>query len=328
VRAIAIAVAAVAALAAAQPALAAYRPQLAASGSQLTFSQGERDDATARVAIVVPPEYRVTLGQPPGAVLGNAAALVTIRGFDVGAISVSGRVVAGSAAQSGAAAAACGAGTLEAVWSIELSAQGRAFSFPAFVERIGAAVRLLVCLPSPDVPEAQGGAPFGVKLVAAVLSVPGVLAAPARTGRFVWSGLFTPYVPGTATPGTTVEARAVVPVPGRLTLRVKLVGRERKTALLTGQLTEAGAHPSRVRVRLYTVSGTTGGVRISPVATARTGKGGRFSFRRPVKRTLRYFALVEARQTACTGSAAPGGCVSATVASETSRLVKVAARRR
>jgi hypothetical protein len=328
VRAFAAGAALLGALAISPPALAAYRPQLLVSGSQLEFSQGEDDDATARVAVVVPRDYRVAAGQPSGAVLGNAAARVTVRGFDVGAISVTGRVVAGSTGPYAGAAAACGATSLEGVWLIELSAQGQALTFPLFVERVGTAVRLLVCFPSPAVPEAQGGAPFGVKLVSAVLSLPGVVAAPQRKGLFTWSGLFTPYLPGSATLGTTVEARAIVPVPGRLTLRAKLVGRKRTAALLAGQLTEAAAHPNGVRVRLYSVTRGGSSLKIAPVATARTRNGGRFVFRRRITRTLSYFATVPARRTSCVGSAAPGGCVSSLVASQTSKLAKVSARRR
>ena len=326
-KAVAAGIAVCAALVLSPPALGAYRPQLVKTLEGLAFSQGEQDDATARVAIVVPPDYRVSVGQSPGTLVGNAAARVTLRGFDVGAFAVSGRVVAGSAAQYGAAAAACGAASLDAGWVIELSAQGQTFRIPIFVERIGAAVRLLVCFPSPDVPEAQGGAPFGVKLVGAVLSfVPGVLADPQRSGRFVWSGLFTPYVRGSATPGTTVEARAIIPVPGRLTLRAKLVGRRRATAQLSGQLTEAGAHPSGVRVQLYALRSVGSTVTVKPVAAARTRRGGRFAFRRRATRPLWYVAIVQPRPTSCGGSTAPGGCAGAFLAAQTSKVVKVSAR--
>ncbi len=329
-RVVAAGVAALAAFASAAPAYAAYRPQLLVTGSQLAFSQAVDDDATAKVAITVPSDYRISTGQPPGTVLGAADAHVTVRGFDVGAIAVSGRIVAGNPAQYAAAQVACGAGSLEAVWLMELSAQGQSFAFPVFVERTGGVVRLLVCFPSPDVPEAQGGAPFGVKLVSAVLTLPGLFGAPQRSGRFAWSGLFTPYVRGTATAGTTVEARAIVPVPYRLTLRFRLVGPRRNAALLNGQLTEAGAHPSGVRLELYAATSTKANAKVTRVATARTRKGGRFSFRRGRTRTLWYAVLVQPRDTTardCGGSSAPGGCLSALVAPASSRFVKVARRR-
>src|SRR5215211_361775 len=323
VRAAVLATAALVAAATAPAALAAYRPVLAVSGSQLTFTQPAGDEATARIAVAMPPASRLTTGQAPGTVLGTARAQVTISGFDVGAFAVDGRVVTGDASRYAAAAAACGVTALDAVWVVELAAQGRSFSFPAFVERAGGAPRLLVCFPSPYIPEAQGGAPFGVKLVEAVLTLPGVLGAPTTSGRHVWSGMFTPYVAGSATPGPTVEARAIVPVPNRLTLRA----RGGRRALLSGRLTEAGAHPAGVRVELYAVTPSRPRVKLTRLARARTGRGGRFVFRRPAARALRYTVLTEPRRVACPGSTAPGGCVGALVAPAGSRVVRVRAAR-
>ena len=322
-RAAVLATAVVVAAAAAPAAVAAYRPQLAVSGSQLTFTQPAGDDATARIAVAMPPASRLTTGQAPGTVLGTARAQVMISGFDVGAFAVDGRVVTGDATRYAAAAAGCGVTALDAVWVVELVAQGRSFSFPAFVERAGGEPRLLVCFPSPYIPEAQGGAPFGVKLVAAVLTLPGVLGAPTTSGRHVWSGMFTPYVAGGATPGSTVEARAIVPVPNRLTLRAR-VGRR---ALLSGRLTEAGAHPAGVRVELYAVTPSRPRVKLTRLARARTGRGGRFVFRRPAARALRYTVSTEPRRVACRGSTAPGGCVGALVAPAGSRVLRVRAAR-
>jgi hypothetical protein len=189
-------------------------------------------------------------------------------------------------------------------------------------------VRLLVCFPPPDVPEAQVGAPFGVKLVAAVLTLRGTLAPPTAVGRYIWSGLFTPYVRGTGTLGPAVEARAIVPVPNRLTLRARLVGPRRNVAVISGQLTQARAHPARVRVELHSVSTANLGVKLARVATVRTRRGGRFTFRRRVVGRVSYFAFLPARAAACSGSTAPGGCVGALIASAQSRVIRVGPRRR
>jgi hypothetical protein len=332
--------AALATLALAAPALGAYRPQLVVSPARaglgqaspvvLAFSQPSDDDATAKVAITVPADYGVTLGHAPGTALGTARAQVTVRGFDVGPITVQGRIGVAEPARHGAAALACGVAAVTAVWSIELHAPtGQSFTFPIFVERPGAGAALRVCFPSPDVPEAQGGAPFGVKLVSAELTLPRVFTNPSARSRSLWSGLFTPYVRGTAVPGATVEARAVVPVPASLTLARRFVGRGRRTVVLSGRLTEAGERPAGVAVELYAARAS-GGQAPRRVARTRTLRGGRFSFRRPTTRTQVYAAVVQPRDSTprdCAGPTAPGGC-SALVAPRASRRLTVAAPRR
>ncbi|MBD0329626.1 MAG: hypothetical protein ICV64_05935 [Thermoleophilia bacterium] len=318
------------------PALAAYRPQLlvvpqgrgSAEGTRLVFTQPAAHDATARVVIAVPAAYTVTLGQPPGTVLGDVQAEVTVQGFDAGAIPVAGRAVVADPTAHAISASACGVTGPPAVWRLELAAQtGQALAVTLFVERVGSFVALVGCLPPPDVPPELGGAPFGVKLVSASVTVGGVFAAPRRRGRHVWRGLFTPYRSGTAVPEAQVEARAVVPVPASLVLAARVERRPSPRAALSGRLREAGAGVAGVRVELWEALGPQG-QRARRVAHAATRRGGRFSFRRPASRTRWYSVRALARDATareCRGPTAPGGCVSATVAPAASGWVCVRA---
>ena len=53
-----------------------------------------------------------------------------------------------------------------------------------------------VCLPSPDVPEAMGGAKFGAQLFAADFTIKNVFTNAGTNGDYEWAGIFTPYTPG------------------------------------------------------------------------------------------------------------------------------------
>jgi hypothetical protein len=338
----AVVVAAVAgAFALAAPALAAYRPTLLVTPTRaglgqagpvaISFAQRLQDDATASLTVLAPADYVANVAQPPGAPVGSATARITTQFLGGTPIPVSGRIVVGDAIEAAAAAAACGAPAPLAVWLVRLATEtGQSVVVRILVDRVPSGLRLQVCLPSPDVPEAQGGAPFGVKLVSAELTIDAVFTNPRSRGLYGWRGLFTPYVPGTATRGTTVEARAIVPVPARVTLVRTLVGRGRaRRAVLRGVVTEAGVGVRGVRVELHAAANPRASAR--RVAVARTRAHGRFVFTRPLAGARSYRVVVPSRAapaSACSVPLGPGRCVSALVAPQRSRLVQVPGRRR
>jgi hypothetical protein len=343
----AVVVAAVAgAFALAAPAFAAYRPTLLVTPARaglgqagavvISFAQRADDDATAALTVLVPGEYGTNVAQAPGTRVGSATARIATQFLGGTPIPVSGRIVAGDPLEAAVAAAACGVAPGTAplaltVWLVQLATQtGQSVVVRVLVYRSTSGLRLQVCLPSPYVPEAQGGAPFGVKLLSAELTVDGIFGNPQSRGRYAWQGLFTPYVPGTATHGTTVEARAIVPVPARVTLVRRLVGRRRaRRVVLRGAVTEAGAGVRAVRVELHAAANPRASAR--RVAVARTRARGRFTFTRPLAGARWYRVVVPARDatsSGCGAPVAPGGCVSAVVPALESPLVQAPARQR
>ena len=82
------------------------------------------------------------------------------------------------------------------------------------------AYKLTVCLPSPNIPVAQGGATFGAKLILAQLNLQsGVFTTPANRGTFRWHVLATPWPATAAGPPNvagTVEAQGRVQLPARI----------------------------------------------------------------------------------------------------------------
>lgn len=123
----------------------------------------------------------------------------------------------------------CLPGLHQAVWIATLSVpnQPQPIRISVYVDSTAGApdtalgaVRLQACLPSPDVPEPQGGAPLGMKPLEATFTLERVFI-PQGTSVFQWLGRFVPYVAGTTAPNVagTVESRALVRTPGRISLR-------------------------------------------------------------------------------------------------------------
>jgi hypothetical protein len=326
------------ALAGPASALAAYVPRLsvghAAGASTITIQVPRDDDATARVQFYAPLPYQATLGQAAGTQLGTVAATVQAKAISPDAIlPLTGAVRADDPTRH--VANPCSPGAHAAVWVMALEAAGRTLMVPIYVDPVTAGpeaafarLRMIVCLPPPDVPESQGGAAFGAKLLTAALTLRGVFTAPT-SGQHVWPGIFTPYVAGGGqvnAPGT-VEARAVVRVPSVLTLNGRITNRRRRILLLSGALTEGGTGIPGATV---TISAGRQSFR------TRTGANGRYSTslvrrgpRRAVTTTFRARSVVPARDATSIGcggqSLAPRGCVSATIAGFTavSRAIRI-----
>jgi hypothetical protein len=276
--------AAVAALVAVPSALAAYtstKLEIQQSGSTLVakITADPGDDPTASTRVFAPPGTQVTSTQAPGTVLGNvkvSAKALALGGAD---LPLAGQlVVAPPGAVTPATQAACTQGaTPLATWLMVLQAAGQTVRIPLFlVATSGAATALgpayvQVCLPPPDIPESQGGAPFGVKLYSATLTIKGVFG-PVRAGA--WISFWTPYAPGTGQPnptGTIVAPAAVAP--GAVSASAK---KNRLGAIVSGKVTQAGIGRGSATVSIF------GGVRSSvlrKLGAVTVRANGSFSFR-------------------------------------------------
>src|SRR5262245_32575641 len=181
------------------------------------------DDATARAAIVVPGGTSLTATAAPGSKVGTAKADVTAVALGGARLSLAGDIVVAPAGTTPATQAQCTQDvTPQATMLIVLQAVGRTINLPAYLlptsgplTALGPA-ELVICLPPPDLPADAGGAPFGVKVVRADLSLNGVIG---RVTAGVWTALWTPWNPGVGTPNTasTVASPAAV-APGAITL--------------------------------------------------------------------------------------------------------------
>ena len=323
---------------------AAYVPRLVVGHAAVTgtsvattisFQLTRDDDATAKVTFYVPLGYRGVLGQPAGTQLGTVQASVqALRVGPDAVLPLAGVVRADDPARHGASP--CSPGIHGAVWLLLLEAAGRTLTVPVYVDAVTAGpeaafaqFRLEVCLPPPDVPEEQGGAAFGTTLLSATLQLrSGLLTTPATRGRYAWPGLFTPYAAGgRPNVAATVEARAIVRLPGRLTLTGRITSRRTRTISLSGALTE-----HLVGLPQRPVDILVGGRRAFGIVTGRDG-GFALALRRRgqgrVTSTFRARARVPARDVTaaeCAGpSLAAAGCVTATASAFTvlSRAVRI-----
>jgi hypothetical protein len=335
------------ALAAANTAWAVYTPRLVVAGTShalnanntviIGVSQSANDDPTAKITINVPEGYQETLTQAPGTAIGIVQGTVILRGAGGAEVNISGTVRADDPSRYlNPAVNQCDKPAPvphTAVWLLEVTIAGNPFRIPIYVDDVtnvtGVSARISLCLAGPV------GTPSGTQMLSAVFSVQGVFRNPSSAKVYTWSSLFTPYVPNTANPNLlgTVESRAIVPVPIRLTTKARKVGRfviVSGTITIPGQLVPAnvqiwaGSTPRRVK--------RSGSARVTGV--------GRFSVRRRAPRGKVRFWFYQARidlpavditQSSCTPpSPAPAGCVTATMTpvGVISNTVRVRLRRR
>ncbi len=332
-------------LTAAGNALAAYKPTFVVrtDSQQLTSGGGagmtfrvtipKDDDATAKVTMYVPQGYGGVLDKAPGTDLGPVSARVVAKALGGALLPLTGRVVAVD--PNTTVTNPCSPGQHDAVWNLNLTAAGQQLVVPVYIDTIKAGpevafakFKLQICLPSPDVPQAQGGATFGAKLIFAQFSVKGLFNNPTARGANVFRGLFTPYVAGGGTPNVagTVETRSTNRLPAELTMTAAV---NQRTGLVTirGFVSEfaIGVGGQKVKLRF---GKTPRGVKIFRTVT--TDAKGNYSatlrLKKGLTRYLRADVFVPVRNdpNGCAGtSLAPGGCVTATLPSYTLENLKV-----
>jgi hypothetical protein len=337
------------ALAFAGSALASYTPRLVVTSNPLTpqggaktdvaVQFGQNDDATARVLIYVPQGYNGTLGVA-GKQLGTADATVLTSIAPTQPIPVKGTIVGEDPAQFTAQATQCtGSPSHAGVWTLRLEAAGQALTVPVYIDEVTdpaeaeiGKFKLTVCLPSPYIPQAAGGAALGAKLVTATLHLNDVFALPSENGSYGWTLIATPYTVNTATvnAAATVQARAFVRLPVLLSLAAKYVAKK-NTYQLLGKLTENLAGIAGFKVTIYRGTSPT---KLKKVANVKTRVRGVFSTAGHLspKKTTYFQARVSVpiRNTPCTGGAPGINCVAATLDpwAAKSRVVKITIKRR
>ena len=321
------------ALAFSSSALAAYAPRfvvthnpynVSSASTTITITQARTDEATAKVTFYVPQGYTGVLGQAPGTQLGTVAATVQATQISQDAVlPINGTVVAASGADPTLAAASqqcTGTTTHSAFWVLVLEASGQRLQVPVFIDTLTgpeaafAQFRLQVCLPPPAT------ATFGAKLLSAALTLRSVFAAPTAQGQFVWPAIFTPYA-GNAGPinaAGTVQSRAVVRLPGQMTLSGRITNRRRRVVTIRGRVSEnlspvAGAQVqiligNRVAFRTRTRSNGT-----YSIALRKRGRVTTTVFRGRVVVPQRSITSQGCALTIPNLPAAPAGCVSATL---------------
>jgi hypothetical protein len=325
------------ALAVAGSALGAYQPRLivknpserlgAATPFTIRVEQPKEDDATARVVIYVPRAYTVSLVPQDGATVGRVAAQAQAAalGPDVllpleGEIKGDPTYTAAEYPTGTGCLASTGITVPEAVYRLELAAAGQTIMIPVYASAITSgplassfSAQFVACLSSPYVPEEQGGARLGAKVINTDLTVSGIFTNPAVAGDHRWSAIWTPYAVGTSTANAagTVETQSVDRLAARLTLRAQVRGR---SVTLSGSLLENGSAVPRARVQLL-LGRTAARVRGAGTATT-NGRGG---FTATLRNRARGTWFARARVTVgeraapCQTLFAPIPCISANV---------------
>jgi len=334
-------------LAFAGPALAKYDPSLtieqtsykvgAPTSVDVFIAISEDADPTAQLTIVSPVGYSANLSAAPGTKIGSVIAIVKAKALGGARLPLLGDVVVANPADPMivAAAAKCtpGTPTHSTVWVLNTSLQGQTIAIPVFVDSQGPLITQKVCLPSPDIPEASGGAKFGAQLILADFTVRGVFTNAGSQGGYEWAGVYTPYKPGTAeanVPGT-VQWRTYVGLPTSLTLKK---AKAKNGFKLVGQLKVAGLNPAGVRLNLYSgkkarpsPNAVAGGTGKRAGRTAKLPKTGKYSMtRRNVKFSTFFQVRFENYGTQCSGTLTgvpPVPCGGEDIAAVTSNQLKV-----
>ena len=290
----------------------------------IRYEQDRNDDAPFRVVVYVPPGYAASLVQPPGTALGTVTGQIQAKQLSNDArVPVTGTITADTpAVHTGTpqSIACVGAGnSVDAVYILVLAAAGQELRVPMYVTAITggpdaafASAKLTLCLPSPDVPVAQGGANLGAKLIQANLRLSSLFTTPPAAGAFTFRALVTPYANLSATPNPagTVEAQSVDAIGSRLVLSSAVLDPSTRRLTLRGRLTEAG-EPTTGTVRIAQSRTRTG---LKRVLSVRASAAGNFAgVVRVARRGDYYFradAVVAAREAAsCTPTFAPAPCL-------------------
>jgi hypothetical protein len=302
------------ALALSAPALAAFTPRLdasvpnglGASGKvKLHLAVGPTDDATARIVLYSPIRFTAN-GGTAGTTIGTVVARIAARDLGGAIVPAPGtievRPASGTYLSNGvqvplaSAAMACtGTATHTAFWVFRLMVAGNAVELPAFfdltagAEQARGTSKVTFCGQPDDLPVGTPGrAPFGIKLVDAVLTLnAGVYTNPTTAGPYLWTSIWTPFNPlvGTANVAGTVTAISLTPLPIVATLK-GTYAKAKKSASLAGRVTIAGQFVAGVKLPLYAGPRATGLKRSG--STNATKASGAFTAIKRMVRTTYY----------------------------------------
>jgi hypothetical protein len=266
------------------------------SDESVNASFSPRVAAPARLTFYVPQGYGLSLSASPGTALGGASAGVLTDSSPSSPDFATGDLTVGNPAfGADAIAQACSAGGHAAVWVASLKFEQQSLQTRVYVdatsgsEAAWGAFRLVVCLPSPFVPAAQGGAPLGAQFASFGLDFP--VTNPPATGTYTWRMLVTPYLYGTATPDepSTFEARARVLEPSVFTLKASYQTKG-STLLVSGRLLAGGQPRPGVNVDIFVNRDDPTWI-VFAVWTARTRADGTYSLRKRIPQTGEQQAL-------------------------------------
>ncbi len=347
------------ALALSAPALAAFTPRLdasvpnglGASGKvKLHLAVGPTDDATARIVVYSPIRFTAN-GGTAGTTIGTVVARIAARDLGGAIVPAPGtievRPASGTYLSSGAqvplasAAMACtGTTTHTAYWVFRLMVAGNAVELPAFFDLTAGAEQPLgtskvtFCGQPDDLPAGTPGrAPFGIKLVDAVLTLnAGVYTNPTTAGPYLWTSIWTPFNPlvGTANVAGTVSAISLTPLPVLLSLK-GTYSKATKSAVLAGRISIAGQFLAGVKLPLFAGPKRTG-LKRSGSTNATKATGAFTAIQRMVRTTfyqVRFAIPAVETPELCAGLPPPPAlprCVSSTVGGFTvlSNILRVA----
>jgi len=276
----------IAALVVVPSALASYtsaRLEIKQVGMTLTarISANPNDDPTASAIVIAPTGTQLRTNQAPGTILGPVDAFATVLSLGGANVEIEGHIVVAAPGQVPAAQSApCLQGaTPLATWLMVIEVTtGREDTVPLYLVStaggplagVGPAY-VQVCLPAPDIPENQGGAPFGLKLYAATPTISGVFS-PVPVGA--WISLWVPYTPGTGKPnlaGAVVAPARVVP--GAVSVKAKKLG---LGAVVAGVVSQAGQARG---ASVVTIFGGTTARKLAKLGTVKAKANGNFAFR-------------------------------------------------
>lgn len=281
-----------------------YAPNASAGTTEIEIIANRNESSIAKITIYTPPGYQADLGQATGTQIGTAQAQVQAKEIGENALlDITGQVVVGDRANATLmqqATACTGTVTHDAYWLLALQAAGTPLNIPMFVDRTSApesafsSYKIQVCFSSPEIPSSRGGAPFGAKILDAILDLRSVYTNPTTGTTNVWRGVFTPYTAGTATanPAGTVESRAIVSIPTTLTLKATY-SKKTNRYTLTGKLSYAGDAIAGAPVQIFAGSKVSASA-LKRKARVRTNAKGAFTYRGKLspRRTTFFFAAV------------------------------------
>ena len=273
------------------------------------------------------PGYSLNLAAQPGTLEGRAF-MVTASDFADGDL----RAVNPAAYINTPQAQACAPGPHSAVWIMDFQDgffSSEAATVPIYIDPTTAdeaalgTYKLQACLPLASL-GSPGGWAIGSKLRGLDLEFTR-LTNPASAGLYVWRAFVSnPDLNGNPDPSTTYELRSDMPLPARLTLTSRFVGKHHR-ALLSGQLTTPASPVAGIPISLYRRGAY--GFWIQ-VASTRTLSDGSYRFIRRIAKTGTYAVEIWGIG-ACNGdSTAPNSCINETRAALDSRSVRVVVHKR